>query len=176
MTKNLISTIFLVLFFGLVYNAQNTSTKLLKSDTSWLTTKQLFIGTFYYDSYPNDGSQKKATFIGFSGTAKIVDALDRKMGYYYEKSPEAYSLYKKGRNLKTAGNIAIITPLPIVLLAKQSSTNNEFWVENTGPIIAYGVASAIIFLVLRKIAYKSAIKAVPIYNKTFKSSPELHKY
>ena len=176
MRISLISTLYLVLVFSLSINAQNTSTKLLKSDTSWLTNKQLVIGNGYYDNYPNDGTQKKVYFLNFVGTAKMVKPLDRKLDYYFKKVPEAYGYHKKGRNLNTTANFFILTPIPIVLLAKQSSSNPDFWMENTGPIIIYGIASAVVFYVFKKIAYKTGIKAVPIYNKSFSNSQELHKY
>lgn len=169
-------------------NAQNTSSKLMKSDTTWLNSKLMYIGTysenttFYYRTNPpfstleSHNSETKYKYIGFAGTDKRVHPKDKDLGYYYKKVPVAYNVFNKARKFNKISNYAFFTPFPVILFAKAVSFNTDFWSDYRVPIISYGITSLIIFTIFKLKSTKLAYMAVPIYNKSLEQKYyKLHK-
>ena len=178
MNKILISTFIGFFLFAINCNAQNTKKRLLVSDTSWLSNTELYIHNYNSLSYNVNSNQWQSSpqkYVSFVGTNKVLSSTERKLAYYYKKSPEAFTLYTKAKILKHAGNFALLSPYPILLVTKELTGQKYFWDSNIIPIAIYAVTSFIIFRVCKKESKHFGYSAVPIYNRSLGSKYELHK-
>lgn len=188
MYKIIVSTFIGIFLLVANCNAQNDRVRLLKSDTAWLDTVEMYVYKIT-TTMPNPAHAGKhldkpglpyitseQKYVSFVGTNKLMNPLDRKLAFYYKKSPDALALYTKARKLNNVGNFALLSPYPILLVTKEISGQKYFWDSNIYPIAIYAVTSFIVLVVCKKKSKYFGFSAVPVYNKSLGSKYELHKY